>query len=108
MTDRTTLPNRRPQAVHKINLNGTTLHLGIGFDPETGQPSEVFITGGKEGTDVQLLVQHVAILISIALQHGVTPEAMGKAMARGDLGAGWPSLLVPAVLEKIQAERAAG
>lgn len=97
--ERQALPNRRQQAEHRIELNGTTLHVGIGFDPATRRPCEVFVSGGKEGTDLQLLVQHVAIVISIALQHGAEPADLAKTLARGEPGAGWAALLVPAIVD---------
>lgn len=105
MTARQTPPPRRMHTVRRISLAGTTLHLGIGCDMATGEPREVFITGGKEGSDVQLLVQHVATLISMALQHGAAPETLARAMTKAEPASGWPSLLVPSVLAEIIAEK---
>lgn len=102
--ERQVLPSRRMQAKHRVELAGTTLFIGIGFDRATGRPCEVFVTGGKEGTDLQLLVQHVAIVISIALQHGAEPAALKKTLARADATAGWAALLVPAIVDLLIAE----
>lgn len=104
LNERAPLPNRRQSVKHKLDLNGTTLFIDIGFDRPSGRPSEVFVTGGKEGTDLQLLVQHVAIVISNALQHGAEPAALAKSLARAETGAGWAALLVPAIVDLLIAE----
>lgn len=98
------LPNRRLQGTHRLELAGTTIFLGIGLDL-AGKPREVFLTGGKDGSEIQLLVQHLAIILSIALQRGASPQDLLKTVARSaELDPKWPALLVPAVLDKLIAE----
>lgn len=108
IAERDRLPNRRFQATRKLTLEGMTFHLSIGCDAER-RPREVFIKGGKEGSDAQLLVEHVAIIISLALQRGASPADLLKTLARaGEPDAKWPAQLIPAVLDALVEEGAQG
>ena len=61
--------------------------LTIGFyDDELLHPGEVFANSGKTPEAVQQLVQDACVLISIALQHGVSPKDLGRSIPRFDDG----------------------
>ena len=91
---RTRLPNRRECHIETLEVTGQTFSCCIGFDPETGQPRELFLNGGKEGSQVDALLSDAATAISIALQYGVPPSALAKSIGR------LPGLLVaPADLD---------
>lgn len=71
------LQNRRPAVTHQ--LGGCT--ATVGFD-ELGRPREVFLTGGKAGSDMDAVFGDVAVAVSVALQHGVSAEAMAASVGR--------------------------
>ena len=41
------LPNRRPSHTETLEVDGQIFTGTVGFDPETGRPCEVFLTGGS-------------------------------------------------------------
>lgn len=95
---RTPLPNRRECHTETLEVAGQQVEICIGFDPETGQPRELFLNGGKEGSQVDALLSDAATAISIALQYGVPPSALAKSIGR------LPGLLVaPADLDRATA-----
>jgi hypothetical protein len=57
-------------------LSGT-----VGFD-EIGQPAEIFIAGAKDGAGLAAILDDAAVVISIALQHGIPARALAKSIAR--------------------------
>ena len=79
---RARLPNRRPNHLETLEVNGQTFEVCVGFDPETGRPREVFLNGGKEGSDFDAMLADAATVISVALQYGVPAEALVKSIGR--------------------------
>jgi hypothetical protein len=77
------LPNRRPAMTEEIAIDGgaAPFTATIGFGPD-GRPAEVFLSGGKAGSNLATILGDSAVLISIALQHGVPVAALGKSIAR--------------------------
>lgn len=57
--------------------------LGYYEDDRIG---EVFLYSGKVGTDLDVSLKDAAILLSFALQHGATIDAMRAAMTRNARG----------------------
>lgn len=49
---------------------------------DDGRLGEIFLNSTKVGTGVDVAVKDSAILISFALQHGVTADAMRSSMTR--------------------------
>ncbi len=47
---RSRLPNRRPAYTETLEVDGQGFEATVGFDPESGQPRELFLTAGKEGS----------------------------------------------------------
>ena len=79
---RTRLPNRRKSHTETLEVAGQKFTACIGFDPETGQPRELFLNAAKEGSQVAALLSDAATAISIALQYGVPPSALAKSVGR--------------------------
>ena len=79
---RTRLPTRRECHIETLEVAGQSFTACIGFDPETGQPRELFLDGGKQGSQVDALLSDAATAISIALQYGVPPAALVKSVGR--------------------------
>ena len=90
------LPHRRPAVTQALRAGDLTLVVTVGFSPTTGQPQEVFAASGKEGSLLNGMLADTATAISIALQHGVTAEAMAKSMGRVPVGP-----VEPADLDKV-------
>ncbi len=59
-TKRTRLPNRRPSHVETLEVNGQTVTACVGYDPTTCQPREVFLNGGKEGSEFDAMLSDAA------------------------------------------------
>lgn len=78
---RATLPNRRPNETIATDWDGHAITVTVGFDPATGDPVEVFADVLKGG-QMQAVLSDTCVLASIALQHGVPVEALGKSLAR--------------------------
>ena len=99
MTARRRLPNRRRSIVLNLDYRGNRHHLAVGLYDD-GSPGEVFISGARTGSDVDGLLADVGVLISRALQHGDTVEAL--AAGTGRLGDGTtPSSIIGAILDKL-------
>jgi hypothetical protein len=76
------LPNRRPALTQEITVNGgMALAVTMGLDPEC-RPAEVFVSGGKTGSAMDFLFGDLAVIVSVALQCGVSARAMAKSIAR--------------------------
>ena len=99
--DTFSVPGRRPSLKQELQVGGQSFTVDIGFDPKTGCPRELFLVAGKEGSMLNALLADAAVVISVALQHGVPPAALAKSMGRlpelpvtpGDLDRGQPARL---------------
>ena len=78
---RTALPNRRPSRTHSTAWEGHPITVTVGFHPATGQPMEVFADAEKGG-HMQATIADACVIVSIALQHGIPPEALAKSLSR--------------------------
>ncbi len=76
------LPNRRPSHSETLEVGGQAVIASVGFDPESGQPRELFMAAGKEGSMLNALLADAAVVISVALQHGVPGEALARSVGR--------------------------
>ncbi len=76
------LPNRRPSHTETLQVDGQAFTATVGFDPESGQPRELFLVAGKEGSLLNALLADAAVMISIALQHGVPGEVLARSVGR--------------------------
>ncbi len=82
LPERQRLPNRRPSHFETLAVDGQVITACVGFDPTTGQPREVFLNGGKEGSQFDAILADAATIISVALQHGVPLDALAKSVGR--------------------------
>lgn len=64
------LPDERAAVNHKFSIGGHEGYLNVGLYPD-GEPGEIFVTMAKEGSTVSGLMDGLATVTSIALQHGV-------------------------------------
>jgi hypothetical protein len=78
---RAALPHRRPNVTLDTIWNAHLVTVTVGYDPATGAPLEVF-ANTQRGGDMQATIADACIVVSIALQHGVTPAALAKSLAR--------------------------
>ncbi len=76
------LPNRRPSHTETLEVGGQVFTATVGFDPKSGQPRELFMAAGKEGSLLNALLADAAVVVSIALQHGVAAVALAKSIGR--------------------------
>lgn len=90
---RTRLPNRRPSHVETLEVDGQVVTACVGFDPATGRPCEVFLNGGKEGSQFDAMLADAATVISIALQYGVSLAALAKSVGRAPNASTMPGSL---------------
>ena len=97
------LPNRRPAITETLEVEGQRVEVTIGFAPETSAVSEMFLAAGKTGSTLDGLLSDAAVVISIGLQHGVTPAALAKSIGRLPVGC-----IAPADLDRPQTRAAPG
>src|SRR5262245_36494924 len=76
------LPQRRRAETFTVIHWDQPFVVTVGFFDD-GMPGEVFIDGCKTGTDIETIARDAGVLLSLALQHGVTLEIIYHAMTRG-------------------------
>jgi hypothetical protein len=74
------LPDRRRNAIREVAWAGQSFTVCVGHDG-AGQPLEVFADGQKTGSVMAAVIDDACIVISLALQHGVTPEALAHSLS---------------------------
>ena len=79
---RRVLPQRRAAETFDLLFRNQPFTVTVGFF-EDGTPGEIFIGGCKTGNDIQSIARDAAVLLSLALQHGVPPETIRHAVIRG-------------------------
>jgi len=82
------LPNRRRSETFELEhgKQATTYRVTVGFAPDEAQPSEIFITGAKTGSDFEAVARDGAIILSIMLQHGIALEPIRHSLTRDENG----------------------
>jgi hypothetical protein len=80
---RETLPQRRRSDTFKIRFGNqnAAYHITVGYYPD-GKMGEVFLSTNKSGSMMEALARDIAILMSLALQHGCAMETMRDALTR--------------------------
>ena len=71
------LPETRIAKTHKFEIAGHEGYLTVGLFDD-GAPGELFITMAKEGSTIGGLMDSIATLTSISLQHGVPLQTLVK------------------------------
>jgi hypothetical protein len=98
------LPNRRQSVTDQASWplrDGRRIHVPAGLTPD-GRVFETFLRGGgRVGSETDFLLDDIAVLISRALQHGDTLEAIGRGLGR--LSEGAPASVVGAVVDRLLA-----
>ena len=56
-------------------------HVTVGFD-EGALPREVFILSGKPGSMLDTMLGDAAVIISIAIQNGISPTHLAHSISR--------------------------
>jgi len=103
MTNRAVLPQRRRSDTFEVEFGGfnRTHTITVGYYDD-GSIGEVFITGGKSGEQLEAIARDGAVLLSLALQHGVSIDTISHAITRDSQGQ--PQTIVGAVVDRLRAE----
>ncbi len=96
---RTLLPQRRFCETFTITHWGRPWQITVGFYDDQVTPGEVFVSGGKTGTEAEGTARDGAILLSLALQHGVPLNTIRHAITRNADGS--PSTIVGAIIDRM-------
>lgn len=100
---RRVLPQRRGTETFEITHADlrTPFQVSVGFyEGEAHEPAEVFINGAKVGSVVEAVARDGAVLLSIALQHGVPLDVIQTAITRDSQGA--PMSIIGCVVDKLK------
>ena len=76
------LPTRRPNQTMDLVYDGTLYAVTVGFQPDTGEPREIFTHGARVGSNMDGILDDACILLSLLLQHRVEPAALARSMGR--------------------------
>lgn len=103
MTERATLPNRRRAETFEVQhgppgAKAQTVTVTVGFY-ECGRIGEVFVSDPKVGSSMEAIARDGAVLLSIAIQHGVPLDTIRHAITREQNGS--PSTIIGAVLDRL-------
>jgi hypothetical protein len=102
---RRVLPRRRAAETFNLRFWNQSFSVTIGFYPD-GTPGEVFIDGGKTGQDIQSTARDAAVVISLALQHGVPVADLRHAVTRDSSGAA--ASILGAIVDRISTQTFSG
>jgi ribonucleoside-diphosphate reductase alpha chain len=75
--ERRKLPDERPAFTHKFQIGGHEGYLTVGLY-EDGSPGEIFLRMAKEGSTISGLMDTIATMSSLLLQHGVPIEGLAR------------------------------
>ena len=90
------LPSRRPSLTETIEWQGRPIALSVGFSPD-GRPLELFARAGKPDSDLDCVVDDIAVALSRLLQHGDQLAAIAGGVGR--LPSGEPSSVAGAIID---------
>jgi hypothetical protein len=98
---RRTLPQRREAETFELTFWKLPWRVSVGFYEDRVTPGEVFVTGAKSGTDLESTARDGAILLSLALQHGIPLSLIDSALTKNSDGS--PGSLIGAVVKQLGA-----
>ncbi|QIB32649.1 hypothetical protein [Ancylobacter pratisalsi] len=83
--------SREPLPVRRFSESRDFLAAGMSFTAtlgfyDDGRVGEVFIDGPKAGSDAEVNASDAAVLLSILLQHDISPAVLRRGMARDEEG----------------------
>ena len=81
MNPRHRLPNRREAVTEDMSFDGLNYMMTVGFNAE-GALAEMFISTEKGGSLIDRMLEDFAVVVSVALQSGVSAEALGRSVGR--------------------------
>lgn len=93
------LPNRRPIASGTVFAGDAAFVVSAGFDPASGRVREVFLSAEKHGSALDVFAHDAAVVISVALQCGVSAAQLAHSVARTPAG---PATPIGAALDWIE------
>lgn len=98
---RKVLPARRYAETFEIQAvdERWPYQVTVGVDPETHSVAEVFISGSKVGSLAEGIARDFAVVLSIALQHGVPLDIIQHSITRLQDGA--PQSIAGRVLDRL-------
>lgn len=86
-SSRLMLRTRRPAECIKFNRGNLKFYGTLGFADQYAEwPSEVFLQGGKVGSELEATCRDFAVAVSLGLQYGVPFLGLRDAMTRLDDG----------------------
>jgi hypothetical protein len=87
MSSRAALPTRRESETFRFEHVGVRYYGTLSYAPDNGtEPIELFLQGGKTGSDLEAMCRDFAVAASLALQHGTHFETLRKSVTRLDDG----------------------
>ena len=101
MNSRRRLPHRRGVVALDIEHAGHRYRMHVGYFPD-GAVGEVFLDATKQNSMLDAFAPDAAILVSLLLQHGVTPAEIGHALRRAPDGRA--ASLIGAVVDRLVEE----
>lgn len=110
MSQRRRLPARRDAvtrriAHHEPGIGDHAFLLTLGYHRDGGV-GEVFASGHREGSTMQHIMADACVVLSLALQNGVTPEALAHSLGtvpKGD-GGETPASFIGTIVQRIIAD----
>ncbi|MGY3615708.1 TSCPD domain-containing protein [Bradyrhizobium sp. USDA 10063] len=104
MAERRALPMRRFSETFELLFGGLArgyvVTMGFYHDGTVG---EIFVNGGKSGEAVEAIARDGAVVLSLALQHGVPLDTISHAITRDGQGA--PSSIIGAVVDRLTGDQ---
>ena len=82
---RESLPNRRASQLFDFEAMGTSFTASVSRYPDS-RIAELFIDNHKAGSGIGTLVRDLAIVFSLAVQHGADAERIRHALCRDSQG----------------------
>jgi len=98
MNGRERLPDRRGCETFDLRVGTAQFFVTVGFYAD-GEIGEVFVAGAKVGSDMDAVTRDAAILLSLALQHGVPRQVIKGALTREPSGAA--SSVIGAIVDRL-------
>lgn len=77
--NRVRLPNRREADTITFEHHGRRFVMTVGRD-QFGEPRELFLDTGRPGDDLNMMARDLAVLASLALQHGTPLPVIADAL----------------------------
>lgn len=98
MSERRILPQRRESETFNVRIWNQDFTVTVSRF-EDGALGEVFVSGAKTGQDIESTARDVAILLSLAFQHGMKLETIQHAVSRNSKGD--PSAIIGAIVDAL-------